>query len=47
VLGLIVLAAVSSVARGRVNFWELALTASLATAFTVVMGLWGPEPPIA
>ena len=41
VLGLIVLAAVSSVARGRVNVWELALTAGLATAFTVVMGLWG------
>jgi len=47
VLGLIVLAAVSSVARGRVNFWELALTASLATAFTVVMDCGEPEPPIA
>lgn len=41
VLGLIVLAVVSSVARGGVNFWEIALTASLATAFTVVMALWG------
>ena len=41
VLGLIVLAAVSGVARGRVNFWEFALTAGLATAFTVVMGMWG------
>jgi len=41
VLGLIVLAVVSSVARGRVNVWEIALTASLATAFTVVMAFWG------
>jgi len=43
VLGLIVLAAVSSVARGHVNFWEIALTAGLAIAFTVVMGLWGTK----
>lgn len=41
VLGLIVLAVVSSVARGRVNLWEVALTASLATAFTVAMAFWG------
>src|SRR6266849_6731783 len=41
VLGLIVLAIVSSVARGRVNFWEIALIAALATAFTVVMAIWG------
>jgi Kef-type K+ transport system membrane component KefB len=41
VLGLIVLAIVSSVARGRVNFWEIALIATLATAFTVVMAVWG------
>lgn len=41
VLGLIVLAVVSSVARGRVNLWEAALTASLATVFTVGMALWG------
>src|SRR5581483_10761722 len=37
VLGLIVLAVVSSVAAGHVNFLEIALTASLATAFTVVL----------
>jgi len=43
VLGLIVLAAVSSVARGHVNFCEIALTAGLAIAFTVVMGLWGTK----
>jgi Kef-type K+ transport system membrane component KefB len=41
VLGLIVLAVVSSVARGRVNLWEIALVTSLATAFTVVMAIWG------
>ncbi len=41
VLGLIVLAIVSSVARGRVNSWEIALIAALATAFTVVMAVWG------
>jgi Kef-type K+ transport system membrane component KefB len=41
VLGLIVLAIVSSVAHGRVNFWEIALTATLATTFTIVMAVWG------
>ncbi len=41
VLGLIVLAVVSSVARGRINFWEIALIAVLATAFTIVMAVWG------
>ncbi len=41
VLGLIVLAIVSSVARGRVNFWEIALIAALATMFTIVMAVWG------
>jgi Kef-type K+ transport system membrane component KefB len=41
VLGLIVLAIVSSVARGHINVWEIALTGGLATAFTVVMAFWG------
>ncbi|HEY2843018.1 MAG TPA: cation:proton antiporter [Bryobacteraceae bacterium] len=41
VLGLIVLAAVSSFATGHVNFLEIALTAGLATAFTVVLAKWG------
>lgn len=41
VLGLIVLAVVSSVARERINFWEIALIAVLATAFTIVMAVWG------
>ena len=41
VLGLIVLAVVSSVARGHINVLEVTLTATLATAFTVVMAIWG------
>jgi Kef-type K+ transport system membrane component KefB len=41
VLGLIVLAAVSSLATGHVNILEIALTAFLATAFTVVLAKWG------
>jgi Kef-type K+ transport system membrane component KefB len=41
VLGLIVLAVVSGVARGRVNVWEIALTAGLAVGFTVLMVVWG------
>src|SRR5258707_9378295 len=44
VLGLIVLAIVSSVARGRVNFWEIALIAALATMFTIVLAGWGTNP---
>lgn len=42
VLGLIVLAVVSAVARGHLNIWEVVLTAVLASAFTVIMALWGP-----
>src|SRR5467141_4291255 len=41
VLGLIVLAVVSSVATGHVNFLAIALTAGLATAFTVILAKWG------
>jgi Kef-type K+ transport system membrane component KefB len=41
VLGLIVLAIVSSAARGRIIFLDIALIAGLATAFTVVMAIWG------
>jgi Kef-type K+ transport system membrane component KefB len=41
VLGLIVLAVVSSVARGKLNVLDIALVAGLATAFTVVMAIWG------
>jgi Kef-type K+ transport system membrane component KefB len=41
VLGLIVLAVVSSLSRGRINVWEIALTATLASAFTVIVAYWG------
>ncbi|HZP32126.1 MAG TPA: cation:proton antiporter [Candidatus Acidoferrales bacterium] len=41
VLGLIVLAVVSSVARGRFNVTEILVTAALATLFVVVTALWG------
>ncbi len=41
VLGLIVLAAVSSVASGRVNILEITLTAVLAATFTLVLAKWG------
>ncbi len=41
VLGLIVLAAVSSVAKGRVNLLELSLTAGLAVGFTLIVATWG------
>ena len=41
VLGLIVLAVVSSMAKGEVNFVDLGLTALLASAFTVIVARWG------
>jgi len=41
VLGLIVLAVVSSISRGHINVLEIALTATLAAAFTVIVALWG------
>ena len=41
VLGLIVLAAVSAIARGRLSALDLGLTAGLAALFTFVMGKWG------
>ena len=41
VLGLIALAAAGSVARGRVNIAEIALTAAIAAGFTIVMAKWG------
>ena len=41
VLGLIVLAAVSAITRGRLSMLDLTLTASLAAVFTFVMGKWG------
>jgi Kef-type K+ transport system membrane component KefB len=41
VLGLLVLAVVSGVARGRVNFIELGLTTVLAVGFTMLVATWG------
>ncbi len=41
VMGLLVLAAVSSITGGRLNWLDLGLTAFLATGFTVVVGRWG------
>jgi Kef-type K+ transport system membrane component KefB len=43
VQGLLVLAAVGSLARGRVNLAEILLTTVLALGFTVAMALWGPK----
>ena len=41
VLGLIVLAVVSSVARGRFNLAEIVVTAGLAATFVVATAIWG------
>ena len=41
VLGLLVLASVSSIARGSVNIWEIAITTVLAIGFVVVIAMWG------
>ena len=43
VLGLIVLAVVTSLARGQWNLWELVLTAGLAAGFTIVTAVWGTK----
>jgi Kef-type K+ transport system membrane component KefB len=41
VLGLLVLAIVSSLTHGKVNILELGLTALAATGFTVIVAKWG------
>ena len=41
VLGLLVLALVSSLAKGKVNLLDLALTAGIAGGFTVFVAKWG------
>ena len=43
VLGLLVLAGVSSMARGRVNILEISVTVLLAVAFVVVVAKWGTK----
>jgi len=41
VLGLLVLAVVSSLAKGRINFLDISLTVLLASAFVVLIAYWG------
>jgi Kef-type K+ transport system membrane component KefB len=41
VLGLLVLAVVSSLTHGKFNILQLSLTAVLAAGFTVIVGRWG------
>jgi len=41
VLGLIVLAIVTSIASGHTNVWGIALTAVLASLFTLILAKWG------
>src|SRR3990172_1135076 len=41
VLGLIVLAAVSAIARGRLSILDISLTAAMAAGFTIIMAKWG------
>lgn len=41
VLGLLVLAVVSSLTHGTLNFLQLALTAAAAVAFTAIVAAWG------
>lgn len=41
ILGLLILAAVSSLAQGKVHVLELALTAVLAFGFTLILVIWG------
>lgn len=43
VLGLLILALVSSLAKGTVNVLELALTATLAIGFTLILVKWGTK----
>jgi len=41
VLGLLVLALVTSLAKGQVNFLQLGLTAAMAVGFTILVAAWG------
>jgi Kef-type K+ transport system membrane component KefB len=41
ILGLLVLAMVSSAAKGQINFLEIAATAVVALGFTVIVAKWG------
>ena len=46
VLGLLVLAAVSSIAEGRINLVSLGLTALVASGFTVLIAFWGSRAAV-
>jgi Kef-type K+ transport system membrane component KefB len=41
ILGLLVLAMVSSAAKGQINFVEIGITAALALGFTAIVAKWG------
>jgi Kef-type K+ transport system membrane component KefB len=41
VLGLLVLAVVSSITRGRLDLWQLGATAVAASTFTLIVARWG------
>lgn len=43
VLGLIVLAVVSSLGRGKFNILEILITAGMAIAFTLIVAVWGTK----
>jgi Kef-type K+ transport system membrane component KefB len=43
ILGLLILAVVSSAAQGHINVFELVITAVLAISFTLVIAFWGTE----
>lgn len=43
VLGLLTLAVVSSLAKGKLNILELALTATFAVGFTIIAAKWGSK----
>ena len=43
ILGLLILALVSSVAKGKLNLLELGLTAAFAVGFTVIVVKWGTK----
>ena len=43
VIGLLILALVTSVAKGKVNVIELLSTAAIAIGFTLIVVLWGPK----
>jgi Kef-type K+ transport system membrane component KefB len=43
VLGLLVLALVSSLAKGKINLIELSMTTAVASGFTIVVAMWGTK----